>query len=158
MLTVAPVLAIASRAVSNTGSPKMLLAAAPRRDPAHQLGAVGEALLRVKGALFAGKTLANDLGILVDQNAHDPELPPCCTAFTAASVRSLAGVMARPLLGQHFPRQGRIGALQPHDDRNAYAHLFDGRDDALGDHVAADDAAEDIDQNRADSWDSTGSA
>src|SRR5437016_3038346 len=40
-----------------------------------------------------------------------------------------------------------IGAFEPHHQRHAQTDLLDGRDHALGDHVAAHDAAENIDQN-----------
>ena len=40
-----------------------------------------------------------------------------------------------------------IGALEPHDQRHGEAHLLHRRDDALGDDVAAHDAAEDVDEN-----------
>src|SRR5690606_39039778 len=37
-----------------------------------------------------------------------------------------------------------VGALQAHDHRHLDVHFLDRRDDALGDHVAAHDAAEDV--------------
>ena len=51
---------------------------------------------------------------------------------------------------QHLAREYGVSPLEPHDDRQAHTHLFDGRNDALGNDVAADDAAEDVDQNRTD--------
>ena len=45
-------------------------AALARGDAAHQLGAVGDGLFTVEGALLAGKALANDTGVLVNQYAH----------------------------------------------------------------------------------------
>src|SRR5258708_37731881 len=53
----------------------------------------------MKGALPARKTLTNHEGILVAQNAHEWG-PAMLTAFLAASVRALAGVMASPLLAR----------------------------------------------------------
>src|SRR2546425_5169714 len=41
-----------------------------------------------------------------------------------------------------------VGALHPDDDRHRHAELTDGGDDALGQHVASEDAAEDIDEDR----------
>ena len=49
---------------------QVLLSAAPRSDAAHELRAVGQSGLRVKGALLAGESLADDPGVAVDQNAH----------------------------------------------------------------------------------------
>src|SRR6266540_4670418 len=41
-----------------------------------------------------------------------------------------------------------VGSFETDDDGRRKAHLFDGRDDALGDDVAAHDAAENVDQDR----------
>ena len=46
------------------------LAALPGRDAADHPRAVGDRLLGVEGALRAGEALADDLGVLVDQNGH----------------------------------------------------------------------------------------
>src|SRR6056297_3362237 len=43
-----------------------------------------------------------------------------------------------------------IGAFQTHNQRYLQAHLFDGGNDAFGDHVAAHDATKDVDQNAFD--------
>src|SRR5690606_31576650 len=43
-----------------------------------------------------------------------------------------------------------VGAFQAHHDRDLDAHFLDRGDDALGDHVAADDAAEDVDEDALD--------
>src|SRR5277367_6193311 len=96
MLTVAPVLRIA---------------APSGRDAAHELGAVGDGLFRMKSPLFAGKTLANHLGALIDEDAHrfapDGRVSLAMrTALTAASVKSLAGVIARPLLANNSRANG----------------------------------------------------
>src|SRR5512138_2909268 len=42
-----------------------------------------------------------------------------------------------------------VRAFDAHDDRNGYANILHGMDDAFGDHVAANDAAEDVHENRA---------
>src|SRR5690606_13071534 len=81
---------------------EMLLAAAARSDAADQLGAVGQRLLGVEGALLTGKALADHLGVLVDQNAHVESslgayLLTAATTFLAASVRLSAGIRLRPL-------------------------------------------------------------
>src|SRR6266403_4743783 len=61
----------------------------------------------MKGALLACKTLTNHEGILVDQNAHECA-PAMLTAFLAASVRSLAGVMASPLVARISLAKGAL--------------------------------------------------
>src|SRR5690606_16347695 len=53
-----------------------------------------------------------------------------------------AGVLQQLLAGVH------VGPLQAHDHRHLDVHFLDRGDDALGDHVAAHDAAEDIDEDR----------
>ena len=45
-------------------------AALARRDAADHLGAVGDRLLGVERALLAGEALADDLGVLVDEDGH----------------------------------------------------------------------------------------
>src|SRR5690606_9420804 len=54
---------------------------------------------------------------------------------------------ARP--GEQFAALLDVGALQAHDHGDRQADLLDRRDDALGDEVAAHDAAEDVDQDAA---------
>src|SRR5882757_1523413 len=91
------------------GEPQVFLVTAAGGDAAYDLGAIGDALFRVKRPLFAGEALTNDLGVLVDQNAHECA-PAEATALVAASVRSRAAVMARPL----FARISRArGAFVP---------------------------------------------
>jgi len=41
-----------------------------RRDAADELGAVGDGLFGVEGALLAGESLADDTGVLIDEDAH----------------------------------------------------------------------------------------
>src|ERR1051326_2486378 len=43
-----------------------------------------------------------------------------------------------------------VGAFEPHHQRHLQPNLLDRRHDALGDDVAAHDAAEDVDQNAFD--------
>src|SRR5690606_28387560 len=67
----------------------------------NHLGAVGNGLFRVEGPLAAGETLADDLGVLVDQNAHC--LPPAAlTTDSAALVRLVAAIMLRRLSASFF--------------------------------------------------------
>src|SRR5580658_7789795 len=54
----------------------------------------------MESALVAGEALADDLGILVDEDGHYFEPFTALTTFSAASARSLAEVMARPDLAR----------------------------------------------------------
>src|SRR5580658_1041042 len=76
---------------------EMPLSAAPGSNAANELSAVRERSLGMESALFAGESLANHLGIAINQNTH---FCPFASATTlrAASVRSVAGVIAKPLL------------------------------------------------------------
>src|SRR5438876_9137961 len=77
---------------------QMLLSAPARGHAAHQLRAVGDRRLRMKGSLLAGKSLADDARIAVDQDAHALPFAASATTLRAASVRSLAAVIVSPLL------------------------------------------------------------
>jgi hypothetical protein len=48
----------------------MFLAATAGGDAPHQLGAVRQALLGMESALLAGEALADDAGVLVDEDGH----------------------------------------------------------------------------------------
>ncbi len=80
---------------------EVLLAALARRDAADQLGAVGDGLFGVEGALLAGEALADDLGVLVDSMLMVcvPLAQPCGrnAPSSAASVRSAAVSRSSPL-------------------------------------------------------------
>src|ERR1700674_3307583 len=69
--------------------PEMRRAAFTRRDTAHHLGAVLDRLLGMERAVLAGEALADDAGILVDEDGHQL-FPTAVTIFCAASSRSLA--------------------------------------------------------------------
>src|SRR5579863_10504073 len=71
-------------------------AAFPRRDAAHHLGAVGDRLLGVEGALRAGEALADDLGGMIDQDRHQAASFTAVTTFSAASARLSAVTIGRP--------------------------------------------------------------
>src|SRR5262249_27766014 len=71
-------------------------AAFARRDAAHHLGAVGDRLLGVEGALRAGEALADDLGVLVDQDGHQAASLTAVTNFSRASARFSADVIFSP--------------------------------------------------------------
>src|SRR5690606_21034440 len=84
------------------GHSDVLLAATAGRHAAHEARAVVEALLGMKSALLAGEALADDAGMLVDEDTHALTFlfepwAASATTFFAASVRSVAGLSARPL-------------------------------------------------------------
>ena len=62
----------------------------------------------------------------------------------------VGGDQRQPRLAQDAPAEFDIGAFEPHHQRHVQIDLARRRDDALGDHVAAHDAAEDVDQDRLD--------
>ena len=125
-------------------------AALARRHAAHHLGAVGDRLLGMEGALRAGEALADDLGVLVDQDGHQFASLTALTIFSAASARFSAEVIFRPDSLQDLLAELDVGAFQPDDQRHVQVDLAGGGDHALGDHVAAHDAAEDVDQDALD--------
>ena len=87
---------------------------------------------------------------LIDQNRHQAAFPTAATTLSAASARSLAAVIARPDSLEDLLAELDVGALQADHQRHAEVDLARRRDDALGDHVAAHDAAEDVDQHALD--------
>src|SRR5258708_17400577 len=73
----------------------MGLAAFARRGAADHLGTVVDRGLRMEGAVLAGEALADDLGVLVDEDGHQFEPFTAFTIFCAASSRSSADVTLR---------------------------------------------------------------
>src|SRR5262249_47541324 len=67
---------------------EMIPAALAGRPAAHHPGAVGDRRLRMKGAVLAGETLADDLGVLIDQDGHQAAPLIALAIFCAASSRS----------------------------------------------------------------------
>src|SRR6201994_2766933 len=78
------------------GQAEMRCAAFAGRSAADHLGAIGDGLLGMEGALVAGEALGDDLGVLVDENGHFLCSFTALTIFCAASARSLAETMGRP--------------------------------------------------------------
>src|ERR1700693_1201249 len=68
---------------------KLRRAAFARRHTPHHPGAVLDRLLGMERAVLAGEALADDAGILVDEDGHQL-FPTALTIFCAASSRSLA--------------------------------------------------------------------
>ena len=81
-------------------------AAAARGDAGHDLGAVGQHLLGVEAAGRAGDALDEDAGVLDRRGCSwcssrlGLDRPGAATAFRAASPRSSAAMMSRPLLAR----------------------------------------------------------
>src|SRR6201986_3487973 len=71
-------------------------AAFARGHSAHHLGAVGDRLLGVEGALRAGEALADHLGVIVDEDGHYAASFTAWTIFWAASARFSAEVIFKP--------------------------------------------------------------
>ncbi len=127
--------------------------------------AVLAALPRVEQAGVAGDSLRDDLGVLVEQDRH------VLVSFVGAAGRqALAAASTASLRGlghgvRRDDRQAGLGRSSCRAPRwcpscapraALQAHLLGRRDDALGDHVAAHDAAEDVDEDRLQLRDSAG--
>src|SRR5690606_10784243 len=75
----------------------MGLAAFAGRHAADHLGAVGDGLFGVEGALGAGDALADDAGLFTDEDGHQFASRTALTIFSAPSDRSFAAITFRPL-------------------------------------------------------------
>ena len=117
------------------------------RGAAHHLGAIGDGLLGMEGALIAGEALADDLGVLVDKNGHYLEPFTALTTFCGRIGEIVGGGDGEARLGEDFLAQFDIGAFQPHHQRHLQRHFLGRGDDAFGDDVAFHDAAENVDQD-----------
>src|SRR5688500_8792045 len=67
-----------------------------RRHAADHLRAIGNRLLGMKRAVLAGETLADNFGVLVDEDGHYALLRTALTIFCAASSRSSAEITFNP--------------------------------------------------------------
>src|SRR4029077_15168175 len=65
------------------------------RHAADHFGAVGDRLLGMKGAVLAGEALADDLGVVAEEDGHYAASFTALTIFCAASSRSSAEVTLR---------------------------------------------------------------
>ena len=125
-------------------------AALAGRDPGHHLGAVVAVAQAVEAALAPGQALDDHLGVLVDEDAHRSP-PASATARRAASsmVSSTTSRSDRCWRQDLAARLG-VGAVEAQHDRRAQMSTRpEGLDDAVGHLVAAGDAAEDVDEDRA---------
>jgi hypothetical protein len=125
---------------------------------------IGDALLGVERALLAGEALADDLGVLVDENAHGRILIgfqrlPATTFWPRRRGRS-AGIDRQADCREHLACA--CSALVPSRRTTTGTCTLDLASppaiDALGDHVAAHDAAEDVDEDAFARSDSRGSS
>ena len=87
------------------------LAALAGGDAADHLRAVGDRLLGVEGALAAGQALADDLGVLVDEDGHDI-LDVHMIALRSASHAGSGADRARPD-DKSEPRPGAARVIRP---------------------------------------------
>ena len=125
-------------------------AAFARRHAADHLGAVGDRLLGMEGALRAGEALADHLGVRVDEDRHQAASFTAVTTFCGGVGEILGRDDRQAGLAQDLLAELDIGAFEPHHQRHVQVDLARRGDDALGDHVAAHDAAEDVDQDALD--------
>ena len=138
----------ASATVLKTGDIVVQRAALARGDAGDDFGAVGNHLARVEAAFAAGETLHDDASLFVDQNAH--RAPPARrTAFSAPSFISSANGEVESGIAQNLAALLDVGALHAHDDRKLQLQLARGGHHARGEHVAAQDAAENVDEDAA---------
>ena len=126
---------------------EMRRAAFAGRGAADHLRAVGDRLLGMEGAVLAGEALADDLGVLVDEDGHHAAFFTASTIFCAASSRSSAEKHVEPGFLDDLLAELDIGAFEPHHQRHFQADFLHGGDHAFGDDVAVHDAAEDVDQD-----------
>src|SRR5690606_5142212 len=81
---------------------KVGLSTLARRHAADHLGAVGNRLFGVIGALGSGEALADNACVLVQQYTHASS-PAALTTCCAASTRLVAAMMLRPLSASSLP-------------------------------------------------------
>ena len=97
--------------------------------------------------MVAGEALADDLGVLVDENGHYLEPFTALTTFCGGVGEIVGGGDGEARFGQDFLAQFDIGAFQAHHQRHLQRDFLRRGDDAFGDDVAFHDAAEDVDQD-----------
>ena len=122
-------------------------AALAGRHAADHLGAVGDRLLGVEGALAPVMPWQMTLVFL------STRMDISAASFTAVDdllggiVEVVGGDDVEPDLARILLAELDIGAFEAHHQRHLEADLLHRRDDAFGDDVASHDAAEDVDQD-----------
>ena len=125
-------------------------AALAGRHAADDLRAVRRGRLGVKRAFAAGQPLHDQPRVFVEQNGHVSASLASATTFSAASPIESAVVKFRPLSRSiRLPSSTLVPSMRI-TIGTRHAELRDGGNDALRQHVAAQDAAEDVDQHGLD--------
>ena len=128
------------------------LAALAGRHAGHDVGAVVLHLLGVEAALAAGDALDEQSGVGADEDAHAATgawLAIATTRSTASSSVSAVCEVGIAGVGQDLGRQVGVRAHDAHHHGHVALLLAARLDQAVGDLVAAGDAAEDVDEDRA---------
>ena len=117
-------------------------------DGTDHLGAVRDRLVGVELAGLA-QALDDDLGVLVDENAH-ARPPVSCQDLLGAVLHVVCADEVEARLVEDLLAQLHVGSLEPHHERHLETDLAHRLDDAGGDHVAPHDPAEDVDEDALD--------
>ncbi|EAU64946.1 conserved hypothetical protein [Stigmatella aurantiaca DW4/3-1] len=128
-------------------------------DAADELRAVLQHLLRVERTGRARDALAEDLRIVIDEDAHGflkgvwvSEEARDLLDRRHGLLRGLPQVVRRgdgkARVAQELLALLHVGALEPHHEGDLELDFLGGGDDALGDDVTLHDAAEDVDEHR----------
>ena len=127
---------------------QMRLTALARRHAAHHLGAVSDGLLGVETCLRAGEALKQDSSVLIYQYAHALTSLAASTTFSAASRIPSATVKLNPEFFKISCPILDVGAFHANHDGHLDVQLARRVHHAGGQRVAAQNAAENIDQHR----------
>ena len=133
----------------------MRLSAASGGDAADHAGSGVERQARVEGALGSGHALADDAGGGVDEDGHQADSRGCgervLDGASGGVIKIVGGVDGEVGVGEDGAALGGGGSGEADDERNRESDVAGGGDDAVGDDVATEDAAKDVDKDDADS-------
>ena len=127
-----------------------VLAALARGDAGDQVGAVVAVAEPVEAALAAGQAGDDELRVVADDDAHADPFASSTTCSAAPSIVFVVVEAVEVGLGEQLQALLGVGAVEADDQRHVHVDPRVGLDDALGDLVAAGDAAEDVEQDRVD--------
>src|SRR5919109_181530 len=102
----------------------------------------------MKCALCSSKALTDHRGIFIDQYRHLAFPLRSSDRLFSRLIEIVGGYDSKPALSEERTALLYIGTFQANHYGDRDAHFFDRLDNASGDQIAADDAAEDIHQNR----------